>query len=752
MSRDLNVVEKVIASLRNIGNFELSPLREAKQDACFRAVDAGRRISVSIRTLWPSDLPNSEQHFEQLRTQARAAQNLEHGNIAKVIGSGELDGSFFIVSSFADGKSLRQNLSSGDPLSPWDLIDFARQTCVGLESAHSRGVIHHALHPDNIVLQFDGSTKLLDIGLYRANHPESDAFHANAVYLAPEQFTGHNADRSTNFYSVAIMLYEIATGKRPFNGDSWDAVRLSTQQDFPAPVEVNASVPPGISAAIMKALSRDRAARFQSGPEMVRAIEDYKSFGKPEVPVVAPPPPPKPPSIGIASSSMAAAAPAPIRNPFAPAPDLAHADLSSLINPKQVGFEKPVMVGLQESVPRKPSTPAVAPALEVEEEIPAFPVQPSKVKVAGETALRLARQGSSSGFKLIKKVDPWVATLAFLGLTVCFFIARTVALSFWPTSRQVASVESAPAPASIAPLPEAPAPAAPTAEQPDTNSDANIAPDTTVIYKQASPDRRASRKLLAASNSLKLAKARLLPDSASTATLTGSVIISSVPAGAQVVVDGKSNQGYSTPEVIPLAPGPHTLTLTKDGYSPASRPVQITAGAQSKVTVQLELPSALLTVQSNPTSAYILIDGVSTGHVTPSQVNVSPGSHTLTLRKMGYVDSSDSVSLKPGDQQSRSLTLLEAGSTSEIRVAQNNGVRKLFGNKVSGTRLSVHTNPAGATVVINGQTVTKSTPVDFGLNPGNYGMEIRLEGYQTLHKTITVEQGKPLTFDETLHP
>lgn len=145
-----------------------------------------------------------------------------------------------------------------------------------------------------------------------------------------------------------------------------------------------------------------------------------------------------------------------------------------------------------------------------------------------------------------------------------------------------------------------------------------------------------------------------------------------------------------------------------------------------------------------------MIDGNDTGRMTPSQVTIAPGAHTLILRKMGYLEATDAISVKPGEQQSRSLALLAAGSTPDIRVAQTSGVRKLFGNKVSGVRLAVRTNPPGATILINGQSVPKATPVDFGLNPGNYVMDVSLQGYKTIHKTVTVEAGKPLNLDLTL--
>ena len=754
MSRDRSVIEKVIASLKNIGQFELFPLRESAHSACFKAVDPNRRISVSIRTVWPDELPNSEDYLRSVMAQARAAQALEHGNIAKVIGSGELDGAFFIVSSFVDGRILRQNLRSGEHLNTWDLIDFARQACVGLESAHARGLIHHALHPDNIVLEFDGSTKILDMGYFRANLPGVDAFHPNAVYLAPEQLAGHGADRMTNFYSVAIMLYEIATGKIPFTGESWEELAANAEAEIPEPIKVSPSVPAGINAAIVKALSRDRSARFQSGPELVRALEDYKAFGKPVAPVV----PPKPVTPKVVAINTAAAGVG-VRNPYATARDFVETadprvEQQGSEGESRIGSDRPSLVGLQEAPGfwKQPSPQPPPKKEEEEEDFDApFVEAPTKKALAKDASLRIAQQAwiatQRTAKHMAKRIDPWVAALSIFVIILGSFVTRTIALSFWgvPTSPDYGVSQPITPPANPAahPARATQPPAAETSAQP------LITADPTARTQRAS----AKKTAVVPPSATMFNAGRPLPPSGYTSAATGSVIVATTPAGARVVVDGNPRQAFTTPQAIPsLAPGVHTLTITKDGYAPATRPVQITAGAQSHLNVQLDLPSGFLTVLSSPSTAYILVDGVSTGHVTPSQVPVAPGTHTLSLRKFGYLEASDSFTVKSGEQQSRNVTLLEAGSTPEIRVAQTSGVKKMWANKVTGVRVTIRTTPPGATVAINGQTVPRNTPVDFGLNAGNYTMEVQLSGYQTLRKTITVQDGKPLTLDETLHP
>lgn len=775
MSRDRDVIEKVITSLKNIGQFELSPLRESEDGACVKAFDATRRITIAIRTLWPNDRPDAEAILPKLLAQARSAQNLDAPNLAKVIGSGELDGAFFIVSTFIDGHTLRENLRSGERLGTSDLIDFARQACDGVESAHSRGLIHHALHPDNAAIEFDGSTRILDVGLYRRNDPQSDPFHPSALYLAPEQLAGHGADRATNFYSIALMLYEIATGRLPFRGDSWQTLEQSTRGELLEPVKVNPTVPPGINAVIVKALARDRSARFQNGPDLVRALEDYRSFGKvkvvaaPPVPVVATVPvPPKPvKEIGSLATATITFADQTPQQGKPEVPRLAVEAVMAAAAPKPAAMAAYAGMGAATgsveithfSAPAVPFTrtpPVVAPAPPPEDILAPVIVRPSKVALAAEGLKNFAETTWDQAKAKLKKVDPWVIALTCLIVVLAGFITRTVALSFLGPSRSTDYAVSAPAPVSTAPVAAVshPVTQATFAEvQPAEPEQKTAAPEVKSAPAPRAEGRHPKQTAQPATKKPMIAMVQPSPGPSAESPYLGSVMVSTTPDGARVVVDGKANLSFTTPQLISLlSPGVHTLTITKDGYAAATRSVEITAGARSNLAVQLALPSAYLTVVSNPTAAYILVDGVSTGHVTPSQVPVAPGMHTVTLRKMGYLEANDTVTMAAGEQQSRNLSLLEAGSTPDIHIAQTGKVRKLFGGKVSGVRLSVHTAPAGATVLINGQAVTKSTPVDFGLNPGNYVMEIQLEGFQTLRKTITVQDGNPLVLNETLHP
>lgn len=548
MLRDRNIVEKVIDSLRNIGNFELSPLREGEHGACYRAVDAGRRIAVSIRTEWPGDFPNAEERLRKLLAQSRSAQALDQTNIAKVIGSGELEGAFFVVSSFSEGRSLREVLQSGETLNTWDLIDFARQTFVGLESAHARGLVHHALHPSNVVLQFDASTKILDLGLYRSNDLAVDPFHIGAAYLAPEQLRGESADRQTNFYSVAVMLYEIATGRRPFLGDNWEDLIVSANQPVVEPIDINAAIPPGVNSVLVKALSADRSARFATGPDLVRALEDYKSFGKPAVAVVVAPP-------RVTLASGAAVAPAPIRTantaPTAESPrakSLAEATLSTSIG------VKPAIVDLQEQVQWQPavSTAASAPKMEAPPEpVVPEPYVPSKKEIAREAALLLAEQTRQRATKGLRKIDPWVAGLSFLGIVLACIIGRSIALSFSssPHTGSTTVLQNAPAPAPISapePTPVAPVEAASVAQPPVEDPPVvAVAPAPELKNVSLNKASRSSRK-----NATKAAMAnaaRPVPMSNGNLPGTGSVLITTVPEGAQVVVDNKE---FTTPQTV----------------------------------------------------------------------------------------------------------------------------------------------------------------------------------------------------------
>ncbi|MFY9561268.1 MAG: PEGA domain-containing protein, partial [Terriglobales bacterium] len=282
----------------------------------------------------------------------------------------------------------------------------------------------------------------------------------------------------------------------------------------------------------------------------------------------------------------------------------------------------------------------------------------------------------------------------------------------------------------------APPPAAVLAEQPPAQVEAE--PEVTV--RQI--DKRG------ANNSRKRASAPV-----PVAKIPGSVQIDSTPAGAQIHLDGKTDPGWITPfSLSGLTPGPHTISVSKSGYSAEARTVDVASASRSFVAVHLTAINALLVVNSTPAGAAVILDGKSTGRVTPVQFAVEKGAHTLVLRKQGYLDETTSADLGPGQNLQFAPALRALGNADDIRSVGK--FKKLFGgggDSVAGMgSMSIRTQPKGAQIAINRRLLEKLSPTEFMLGPGNYVVDITLTGFKPLHKVVSVERGGKVAIDEIL--
>jgi hypothetical protein len=233
----------------------------------------------------------------------------------------------------------------------------------------------------------------------------------------------------------------------------------------------------------------------------------------------------------------------------------------------------------------------------------------------------------------------------------------------------------------------------------------------------------------------------------------GQALIDSTPQGAQFQIDGKSDPSWITPfTVASLTPGKHIISVNKTGYTSEIRTVEVTAGSKASLVLRLAAMNALVVAGSTPPGADIIIDGKPTGRVTPSQFAVEKGSHTILLRKQGYLEETTTADLGPAQNFQYSQTLRALGNAEEMRTVGK--FNKLFGHGGDNTAgmgaISIHTQPKGAQVAINQRVLDKLSPVDVMLGPGNYIVDITLTGFKPVHKVINVDKGGKAAIDEVL--
>jgi eukaryotic-like serine/threonine-protein kinase len=247
-------------------------------------------------------------------------------------------------------------------------------------------------------------------------------------------------------------------------------------------------------------------------------------------------------------------------------------------------------------------------------------------------------------------------------------------------------------------------------------------------------------------------KKKAKPRPVAPAIVPGQLSVSSTPAGAQIRIDGQNNSSWITPfNLAGLNPGQHTLTISKPGYAPQTRNIDVGSGSKSFISVQLAQLSATVSVSSDPTGAAVWMDGRDTGRVTPIQLLVDkPGNHSFVFKKQNYLDETASANLQIGQTFRLAPTLRPLANADNVKIGGK--FKKLFGggDTAGMGAVNIKTQPKGAQVAVNNRIMEKNSPVELYLDPGNYVVDITMSGFKSIHRVITVEKSGKVVIDESL--
>jgi PEGA domain-containing protein len=233
----------------------------------------------------------------------------------------------------------------------------------------------------------------------------------------------------------------------------------------------------------------------------------------------------------------------------------------------------------------------------------------------------------------------------------------------------------------------------------------------------------------------------------------GQLIVSSVPTGAAVEIEGRAGQSWKTPETVPgLTPGTYKVTFSMPGFAPETRSIQVTAGARTPLDVRLNAVKGFITIGGSPAGAEVFINGKDTGRVTPIQFLVEPGVQSIVLRKSGYLEAGTELKLVAGQSVNYAPSLMVAGRTDNIQLV-NGGMGKMFGAGGSSqgkARIEIKSEPKGAQVMINGTPLQKTTPVEVQVEPGSYDITIQKDGYKPVKESAIVGIDDRIKIDRPL--
>jgi|tagenome__1003787_1003787.scaffolds.fasta_scaffold20989660_3 serine/threonine protein kinase len=753
----------------------------------YKATDPVIGRPVAVKTIKLSEegtgLTRAEL-LQRFQTEARAAGLLTHPNIVVVYDAGEEDGQYYITMELVEGKSVQALIDAGHAFPLPRVLRIMEQACSALQYAHERNVVHRDVKPANIMLTADDTVKVTDFGtakiLQFGTVQQTAHVMGTPSYMSPEQVKGRAVDGRSDIFSLGVMLYEMITGEKPFPGQSITTVIYKIVNEEPVPPrQLNPTIHPGISAAVMRALAKDPQERYHSCRELLDDLRNYRNVAANASPqsTMIMGGPQLSPSATLAMNGL------PVRG------GSGGGGLRGLHNPDPTSF------GPGRSLAASGGNPLQTPG--VRRTGPIAPYEaPRKKSVIGTivAALVLLAVIGYGGYKLRPVYDDMQK------LRKPSSVANAPSSENSKTSASDANSTNSAKPSDAAanggasystantPANSSPATASPESKlsEPAIEKPAprKIEPSLTpkaaqfkLHIEQAIAERGLSgkAKVTGTNNTLILAgklhpvqhaallklmrdappevrivdhieydDAPFTADAGSTEDShpvptagRGAIHVVTDVIGASAILHGPAGRVFDecqTPcSFNNLWPVQYSLEVKKDGYQPIQTALQVKANTVSDQKLSLQSLANGLFVSSEPNGAEVFINGAKQSGQTPVTLPLAPGQYNLVLRRQGYNPYSGSVQVKDNLQTQMVTKLTEK-----------------VNNRVAWTQ--VNSSPTGAEIFVDDAATGKATPSRVELPIGIHSVTLKLEGYQPIKRTLQVSDGGTTPLSETLKP
>jgi serine/threonine-protein kinase len=764
-----------MTTVTKAGRYEIvGELGRGAMGVVYKAMDPVIGRTVAVKTIRLSEEGTGLSRPELLtrfQTEARAAGLLTHPNIVVVFDAGEEDGLYYITMELVEGKSLQALLDGGHAFPLPRTLRIMEQTCSALQFAHERNVIHRDIKPANLMLTADDTVKVTDFGtakiLQFGTVQQTAHVMGTPSYMSPEQVKGRAVDGRSDIFSLGVMLYEMVTGEKPFPGQNITTVIYKIVNEEPVPPrQIDPSIHPGISAAIMKALEKEPERRYQSCRELMDDLKNYRTIA---------------PGGGNPQATM-------IAGGGSPAATMVSANTGG----RGMGGDDLNVGATARSLASRASSPGQTPMVRRTGAIAPAKEAPKKKSVLGTILAALLLLGVILyGANKIKPVFEAAkelhdaqkngASLPVSGPATPESTPDNSATAPAGTENSAQPKDSATAAAGAEPKSTESKAVEPVSEKAPPKKAESLVSPKAAEYKgrieQAISDRGLTGhvRVQAAGNTLTLA-GKLRPsehgellkflrnaprdvrvidhieyDDTPVATSAsapeegghpvpvdgrGAIHVVTDVIGATAILHGPAGRAINKCETPcsfnNLAPAQYGLEVQKDGYQSVQTALQVKRGDVQDQKIKLESLAKGIYVSSQPPGADVFINGAKQSGQTPVTLPLAPGQYNLVLRLPGYEAYAGSIQVKDNIQTQLSATLTEKSAT---RVAW----------------AQVNTNPKGAEILVDGTSTAQFTPARVQVPAGMHTVILRLNGYQQAKRTVQVSEGGTVTIDETLH-